>query len=527
MSTISTTGTAVSAAKTAATVMVLALFASVAGFVTPAGPTPAAAQDTNCYSTTTTLTDGINVGPTSVSTYCPKPGTTTYYDTGKPDDHLYCSSVFGDYFVGTIPNDAELIANHRWALTIYTFLGDEYFPSDPNAEPVPWACSKRSTPPAECIVQQHGELTPSNGPTRPIKNEDKVSVINVADYPWSSPNCLTEDFVITEEYLLHTVRDYVCVEGNPPPDFVEYYSVTKVFGERLFQVPGPTETLTGSILDVDCCPTPREHTHVLEHTNGTPGKPCHPHPPPPCETGKVTYDRINGDGHRDGTVDACPDNAVGAPVGSTFGSTFDIVLDYPRRGHGVFATIGGALAPVTVRATAKNFECRGRCGNTSRRAQPVSVSFGLDLEGLNGYLEGHDNQFQVVSETFDGSRNGVDRWGRLDYSREIVAYFYRATYTNPDQRVALNIVAPQGIYPITGTYQYWMRETEDYWVDDPDHPDGGYPQSRTVTNLYPAPMTARLVDVDGDLITADTDPYYSRDNGRVELRIAGFQPVFD
>ena len=166
---ISTTGTAVSTVKTAASAIVLALFASIAGFIAPTGPSPAAAQDTNCYSTTTTLTDGINTGPPSVSTYCPKPGTTTYYDLGKPDDHLYCSSVFGDYFVGSIPDDAELTANHRWALTIYTFLGEEYFPSDPTATP-PWACSKRPTPPAECIVLQYAKLTPSNGKTRDVRS---------------------------------------------------------------------------------------------------------------------------------------------------------------------------------------------------------------------------------------------------------------------------------------------------------------------------------------------------------------------
>ena len=53
---ISKTGTTVSAVKTAASVMVLTLFASVAGFVTPAGPSPAAAQDSDCVSVT------VNVG---------------------------------------------------------------------------------------------------------------------------------------------------------------------------------------------------------------------------------------------------------------------------------------------------------------------------------------------------------------------------------------------------------------------------------------------------------------------------------
>ena len=88
-------------------------------------------------------------------------------------------------------------------------------------------------------------------------------MVNRADYPWQYPNCLTEDFVIAEEYLLDTVRDYVCDEGNPVQDHVDYYSVTRVYGNELFQVLGDTETLTGPTLDIDCCPN-RQHMHVLE-----------------------------------------------------------------------------------------------------------------------------------------------------------------------------------------------------------------------------------------------------------------------
>ena len=160
------------------------------------------------------------------------------------------------------------------------------------------------------------------------------------------------------------------------------------------------------------------------------------------------------------------------------------------------------------------------------RTVPTSVSFGLGLEGLHGYLEGRDNQFEVVDRTFDGSPNGIDRFGRLDYSRELVAYFYRATYTgdgtsaNPEQRVAINIA------DITGTYRYWVKETTDYWIPDPDDPvDEGFWLPVTETRPHTAPMTARLVDVDGDPITAD--PYFNDETSRVELRIAAFQPVFD
>ena len=96
------------------------------------------------------------------------------------------------------------------------------------------------------------------------------------------------------------------------------------------------------------------------------------------------------------------------------------------------------------------------------------------------------------------------------------------TSANPDQRVAINLVAPHG------TYQYWMKETEDYWIPDPNDPvDEGFWLTVTETRPHTAPMTARLVDVDGDLITGDVDPYFNDETSRIELRIAGFQPVFN
>ena len=340
-------------------------------------------------------------------------------------------------------------------------------------------------------------------------------------------NCLTEAHEVKDNRVLDAVTADVCAGKYPAPKTVEFYpELSYSSSPTTFHHPPPKMLIGGVDYHIVCCPTRLEHMHVLEHTNGTPGSECHSHLREPCHPDTtVTYDRIDGEGHTTVTVAPCPNTGTTA-----VGATFDIVLDYPRRGHGVFATIGGALKPVTFTATADNFVCRAPspCGDpTAGRTVPTSVSFDLDLDGLHGYLEGRDDQFEVVDRTFDGYSNGVDRWGRLDYSRELVAYFYRATYTgdgtpaNPEQRVAINIVAPQG------TYRYSVFETFEEWVDDPGHPDGGYLQSVTETRRYSAPMTARLVDVDGDLITADTDPYYNSGTGRIELRIAGFQPVFD
>ena len=76
-----------------------------------------------------------------------------------------------------------------------------------------------------------------------------------------------------------------------------------------------------------------------------------------------------------------------------------------------------------------------------------------------------------------------------------------------------------------GTYQYYEFEWVDYWIPVADHPDGGVWYPVEEIREYQAPMTARLVDVDGKSISVD--PYYNGDTGRVELRIAGFQPVID
>ena len=497
MPAISKTGSAVSAVKTAAAVMVLALFASVAGFLTSAGTSPAAAQET-CV-TTTAIVNGVSVSTTK----CYTPTTTTYSGNLLPGN-VWCSNTFGNFFTGQLPHDANLIAFHRTWVAIGILVGVEY---------VPEGCGVRDSFTSDCVVYQGAQWRFDAADVfDPIPGSPELGFDpRLAPEPYHQ-HCFTTDHTIKDDAVLAAVIADVCKGLIPKPKIVEFYAEQSLASDLFNSEKSEIVTLDGDVLDFDCCP------NRLQHNDGDPGKPCHSHLPEPCQADtEVTYDRINGDGHTWHTVAPCPDTDV-TPVGATF----DIVLDYPRRGQGVFATIGGALAPVTFTATAKNFVCRApsQCGNTGQPF-PTYASFDLNLEGVHGYLEGRYNQFEVVGRTFDGSRNGIDRWGRLDYSREIVAYFYRATYTNPDQRVAISIVAPQG------TYQYWMRETEHYWVDDPDHPDGGYPQSRTVTNLYPAPMTARLVDVDDNLITADTDPYYSRDNGRVELRIAGFQPVFD
>ena len=92
MPAISKTGTAVSAVKTAAVVMVLALFVSVAGFVTPAGPTaPAAAQNSECVSTTVIA---HTTGEATTRTDCYETGTTDL-DGDLPLGHVWCSVTFG------------------------------------------------------------------------------------------------------------------------------------------------------------------------------------------------------------------------------------------------------------------------------------------------------------------------------------------------------------------------------------------------------------------------------------------------
>ena len=513
MPTISKTGTAVSAVKTAAAVMVLALFVSVAGFVTSAGPTPAAAQDTDCV-TTTAIVLGVSV---SVP-ICSSTTTTTLLSLRPPTGRVWCSATFGNYFWGSTPDNADDIAHHRLRVAIGVLVGVEYVPTGCGVRPVP--------PAAGCVIYQGGKWDQGDG-------KGFVTIPGLypgvaprrAPEPWRPPNCLTTDYTIVDDAVLEAVRHDVCAGLYPAPSYVEFYAETSQSNDPFTSTTSATVRLEGDVLDFECCP------NRLQHNDGIPGSECHSHLPEPCQTDtEVTYDLIDGDSHTPHTVAPCP------PTSTAVGATFDIVLDYPRRGHGVFATIGGALKPVTFTATADNFVCRAPspCGDPAAgRTVPTSVSFDLDLDGLHGYLEGRDDQFEEFSETFDGYSNGVDRWGRLDYSRQIVAYFYRATYTgdgtsaNPAQRVAINVTDLNGNADITGRYRYSVFETFEEWVDDPDHPDGGYLQSVTETRRYSAPMTARLVDVDGDLITADTDPYYNSVSGRVELRIAGFQPVFD
>ena len=522
MPTISKTGTAVSAVKTAAAVMVLALFASVAGFVTSAGPTPAAAQDTDCV-TTTVIVLGVSVSvPICPSTTT----TTTLLSLLPPTGRVWCSATFGHYFSGSTPDNADDIAHHRLWVAIGVLVGVEYVPTGCGVSPVP--------PAAGCVIYQGGKWDKGDGFVT-IPGLYPGVAPRWAPEPWRPPNCLTTDYTIVDDVVLEAVRNDVCAGLYPAPSYVEFYAETSQSNDPFTSTTSATVRLEGDVLDFECCPNRLQHMHVLEHHDGTPGSSCHSHLRPPCQTGTtVTYDRMDGEGHTTGTVEPCPSITPDvAPVGATF----DIVLDYPRRGHGVFATIGGALAPVTFTATADNFVCRAPspCGDPAAgRTVPTSVSFDLDLEGLHGYLEGRDDQFNEVTETVDSSSNGVDRWGRLDYSRELVAYFYRATYTgdgtpaNPEQRVAINITDLNGNTDITGTYQYSVFETITYWIPDTtDLVTGGFPLSVTETRRYSAPMTARLVDVDGDLITADTDPYYNSVSGRVELRIAGFQPVFD
>ena len=520
MSTISKTGTAVSAVKTAAAVMALTLFASVAGFVVPAGTSPAAAQDTtHCVTTTVTHPNGLS----STGTNCVVVGTPTNLQGTLTPDRIWCASWFGHYFNGSTHKDID-IPRARFELAFNVGSGTEY---------IPGTCTKRSTPVSNgCFIHQGGEWSYSeDGDYRPIRHENGILKDfpkgRFADYPWAGRNCLTGSHTIPYTDVLESVKNDLCTGDGAVPEFVYYRAVNVLSNALLTRLPHNPQRLDGPVEDsADCCPNRGEH-----YDAGDPTKKCHPHPHQPCQTGTtVTYDRIDGDSHTPHTVAPCP------PTSTAVGATFDIVLDYPRRGHGVFATIGGALKPVTFTATAENFVCRAPspCGDPAAgRTVPTSVSFDLDLEGLHGYLEGRDDQFEEFSETFDGYSNGVDRWGRLDYSRQLVAYFYRATYTgdgtsaNPAQRVAINVTDLNGNTDITGRYRYSVFETFEEWVDDPGHPDGGYPKSVTETRRYSAPMTARLVDVDGDLITADTDPYYNSVSGRIELRIAGFQPVFD
>ena len=525
-------GTVVSAVKTAAVVMVLTLCVSVAGFVTPAVPTaPAAAQNNECVSTTVIA---LTTGESTTRTDCYETGTTDL-DGDLPLGHVWCSVTFGDYYWGSTPNAEHLIAAHIAGLSLAVAHGIEW---NPAAYGLEWGCSKRDPALAYgCVMYQGGMWDRGHGVFTTIRDLDNNPLSRKAPKPWtgSGENCLTTNHIITADDVLEIVINDVCNGRHVQPRYVEFYAVQTLSNDLANPKKSETVRLEGDVLDFDdCCPK------SWEHNDGDPGETCHSHLRPPCQTGTtVTYYRINGDGHTGPfTVAPCPNptsTPVGAPDVTPVGATFDIVLDYPRRGQGVFATIGGALAPVTFTATAKNFVCRAPspCGDPAAgRTVPISVSFDQDLEGLNGYIEHPDGNFEEFSETVDASRNGVDRWGRLDYSREIVAYFYRATYTgdgtsaNPEQRVAINITDLNSNTGIKGTYQYSVFETVNYWIPDPDDPvDGGFWLPVTETRNYQAPMTARLVDVDGDPISGD--PYYSRENGRVELRIAGFQPVFD
>ena len=493
MTTITGTGNAVSAAKTAAAVMVLALFASVAGFVVPIGP--AAAQGT-CVTTTVE----VNGVPLSV-THCYEDTPPTYLDVVPPANHVWCSATFGHFFQGAIENDPDRIAFHRQWLAIGVLAGVEYVPKDADGT----GCVKRLVPASNtCIVHQSGRWRfDGDGNFRVFD----ASQPRWAPDPWRPPNCLTEDYTVSAEAVRAEAKAAVCEGVIEAPRYVEYYPDQRLSTAPFTWAPGEIGYLDLSDVDFDdCCPRWDEHEHDTPHSDGAPNNGCHKHTRPRCQAEQaVTYDRIDGDSHSTGTVAPCPDTAVGA--------TFDIVLDYPRRGHGRFATIGGALAPVTFTGTARNFNCNGSClGDPAAGSpHPVAVSFGLDLAGLNGYTEGHGNNFREISKTVTGN-------GRvLNLSINIVAEFYRATLTVPDQRVAINIVNP------TGTYQYYEFVYVDYWIPVPDHPDGGVWYPVKEVRARQASMAARIVDVDGDPITAD--PYYR--NGRVELRIAGFQPVID
>ena len=515
MSTVLKTGTVVSAVKTTAAVMVLVLFASVAGFVAPAGQSPAAAQEV-CTPPVTATVNGVSV-PYS---HCITPVSINRPGDNPGIDRVWCSATFGHYYDNSVPNDPDQIAADRMWIVIGMLVGVVHLPE---------GCGVADTFTSACVGYRGAKWSLNGGDFTTIPGVLGFEP-RFASFP-PHHNCLTEPHEVKDNHLLDAVTADVCAGLYPAPKTVEFYpELSYTSSPTTYHHPPPKMLIGGVDYHVVCCPN-RQHMHVLQHHDGTPGSECHSHLPEPCQTGTpVTYDRIDGEGHTTVTVAPCP------PTSTAVGATFDIVLDYPRRGHGVFATIGGALKPVTFTATADNFVCRAPspCGDPAAgRTVPTSVSFDLDLEGLHGYLEGRDDQFEEFSETFDGYSNGVDRWGRLDYSRQIVAYFYRATYTgdgtsaNPAQRVAINVTDLNGNADITGRYRYSVFETFEEWVDDPDHPDGGYLQSVTETRNYSAPMTARLVDVDGDLITADTDPYYNSVSGRIELRIAGFQPVFD
>ena len=499
--------------KPAVVVMALVLFVSAVGFVPVADP--ATAQTPGCAQTTAS----INGGMLSIVETCSTTGSTADRVLGKPDDHLYCANVFGDYFWGSIPTDATrpegapTLAEHRFWLALSVLAGIEYIPGAPDY------CGVRPEPsPNSCTIMQTAEVA-VNGDHSSFARVPDGTIF--ADKPWTGvpPHCLYGQHVVNQEHPIGTVWNMVCDPDNPipVPTFIEYRAVNQVSNALFTTATGNLVRLEGPVLDVldDCCPKLSEHNHGGPGSPNTPADPCHSHPREPCRTGTpVTFDRINGYGHDSVTIPACPDTATAA-----VGATFDIVLDYPRRGHGVYATIGGALKPVTFTGTADNFVCRAPspCGDsaTGRRTVPVSVSFELDLEGLNGYSEHRDGNFIEFSETFTAG-SGVS-WSRLVYSRELVAYFYRATH--PDQFVAFNIT------DVKGTYRYWVIETVTYWIPDSDHPDGAFPVTVPETRTYTAPMTARLVDVDGDPISGDT--YYNSATGRIELRIAGFQPVFD
>ena len=113
MSTVLKTGTVVSAVKTTAAVMVLALFASVAGFVAPAGQSPAAAQET-CTTVTATV-NGVSVP----YTHCTTPSTIDFSGGDNPGTgRVYCSAMFGHYYINSVPNDADQIAADRLWIVI-------------------------------------------------------------------------------------------------------------------------------------------------------------------------------------------------------------------------------------------------------------------------------------------------------------------------------------------------------------------------------------------------------------------------
>ena len=485
----STTGTVLSVVKTTAAVMVLALLASVAGFVTPDGTYPADAQEPVCTTATNTI-DGVSAIETDCSTL--EAGTIVFVGD-LPTGHVWCRTTFGPYFTGSTLNDPDAIAFHRTWVTIGILTGVEY---------VPEGCGVRSTVDLatldHCVVSQVPKWR-FDGEGDFEKMTEDVTGVKPRLLVFPSGTVCYGNLDINSENPLKAVIDLVCDNVIPVPEYVEFFTDQRLSSAPFDPDPNPQiARLDGDVFDFDdCCPNPRQHN------DGIPGGDCHNHTIPDCLADEaVTVDIINGDDHWTYHVPACPDTTAGA--------TFDIVLDYPRRAEGEFAIIGGELQPITFTGTAKNFVCRGECGNY-RTPLPLSVSFDLDLIGLDGYTEGSGSStdptvnFIEFDETYTKG-SGV-RWGQLNYNREIVAYFYRATF--PEQRVAFVVTAA------TGRYRYWERTTTYQCTEDTEEVCGPV----TTTTLKTGTMTARLYDVAGNLITSDVD--YRR--GRIELKIAGAQ----